>query len=54
MYLMVPGRRITGGRHPPARHCRDLNDVLAGLAAEPDVLLSAVAQARGRIQRISG
>jgi hypothetical protein len=33
---------------------RPADEVLAGLTAEPDVLVSAVAEARDRIQRISG
>jgi predicted nucleotidyltransferase len=33
---------------------RSADDVLAGLTADPDVLIRAVTQARGRIQRISG
>jgi predicted nucleotidyltransferase len=33
---------------------RSADDVLAGLTADPDVLVRAVTQARGRIQRISG
>jgi len=33
---------------------RSADDVLAGLTPEPNVLVRAVAEADGRIQRISG